>query len=269
MTFSLKATAAALQTILILQVLATDMSKHMSLLADLKTMVETKKVAGSGVLLLDNYTDRIQVLQNMVHCADLSGPTKPLPLYRRWCDRIMEEFFQQGDKEREASLDISPMCDRFNATIEKSQVGFIDYIVHPLWETWADLVHPGAQDILDTLEDNRDWYQSQIPLSPTSSSNDLKEEDELGSGSSDSQDVDELTPTGGKQLIKKHKSSASSSAKSDGITSSGNPGKVCADRIQFQLTLHEEEEEDNQGSSSEPFDSTIVSGHSQDDQTMI
>ena len=37
------------------------MSKHMSLLADLKTMVETKKVAGSGVLLLDNYTDRIQV----------------------------------------------------------------------------------------------------------------------------------------------------------------------------------------------------------------
>lgn len=35
--------------------------------------------------------------------------------------------------------------------------GFIDYIVHPLWETWADLVHPDAQEILDTLEDNRDW----------------------------------------------------------------------------------------------------------------
>lgn len=33
----------------------------MSLLADLKTMVETKKVTSSGVLLLDNYTDRIQV----------------------------------------------------------------------------------------------------------------------------------------------------------------------------------------------------------------
>lgn len=46
------------------------------------------------------------------------------------------------------------------------QVGFIDYIVHPLWETWADLVHPDAQDILDTLEENRDWYQSMIPPSP-------------------------------------------------------------------------------------------------------
>lgn len=37
------------------------MSKHMTLLADLKTMVETQKVAGSGILLLDKYNDRIQV----------------------------------------------------------------------------------------------------------------------------------------------------------------------------------------------------------------
>ncbi|XP_032594892.1 cAMP-specific 3',5'-cyclic phosphodiesterase isoform X10 [Drosophila grimshawi] len=159
-------------------VLSTDMSKHMSLLADLKTMVETKKVAGSGVLLLDNYTDRIQVLENLVHCADLSNPTKPLPLYKRWVALLMEEFFLQGDKERESGMDISPMCDRHNATIEKSQVGFIDYIVHPLWETWADLVHPDAQDILDTLEENRDYYQSMIPPSPPPSAADEIPQDE-------------------------------------------------------------------------------------------
>ena len=63
-----------------------------------------------------------QVLQNMVHCADLAGPTKPISIYRRWCDRIMEEFFRQGDKEKEQGMDISPMCDRHNATVEKSQV---------------------------------------------------------------------------------------------------------------------------------------------------
>ncbi len=28
-------------------------------------------------------------------------------------------------------------------------------------------MHPDAQDILDTLEDNRDWYQSTIPQSPS------------------------------------------------------------------------------------------------------
>ncbi|XP_076183568.1 phosphodiesterase dunce isoform X9 [Ptiloglossa arizonensis] len=157
-----------LRKMVIDMVLSTDMSKHMSLLADLKTMVETKKVAGSGVLLLDNYTDRIQVLQNLVHCADLSNPTKPLPLYRQWVGLLMEEFFLQGDRERELNMDISPMCDRHNATIEKTQVGFIDYIVHPLWETWADLVHPDAQEILDTLEDNRSSYLSMIPPSPPS-----------------------------------------------------------------------------------------------------
>uniref|UniRef100_A0A8C8RV30 Phosphodiesterase n=1 Tax=Pelusios castaneus TaxID=367368 RepID=A0A8C8RV30_9SAUR len=147
-------------------VLATDMCKHMSLLADLKTMVETKKVTSLGVLLLDNYSDRIQVLQNMVHCADLSNPTKPLELYRQWTDRIMVEFFHQGDQERETGMEISPMCDKHSASVEKSQVGFIDYIAHPLWETWADLVHPDAQEILDTLEDNREWYHSMIPHSP-------------------------------------------------------------------------------------------------------
>ncbi|XP_059100281.1 cAMP-specific 3',5'-cyclic phosphodiesterase 4C isoform X2 [Peromyscus eremicus] len=123
----------SLRRMVIDMVLATDMSKHMSLLADLKTMVETKRVTSLGVLLLDNYSDRIQ----------------------------------QGDRERELGLDISPMCDKHTASVEKSQVGFIDYIAHPLWETWADLVHPDAQELLDTLEDNREWYQSRIPCSPT------------------------------------------------------------------------------------------------------
>lgn len=112
----------SLRKLVIDMVLATDMSKHMSLLADLKTMVETKKVTSSGVLMLDHYNDRIQVLRNMVHCADLSNPTKPLAVYRQWTERIMEEFFQQGDKERERGMEISPMCDKHTASVEKSQV---------------------------------------------------------------------------------------------------------------------------------------------------
>ncbi|XP_062304935.1 cAMP-specific 3',5'-cyclic phosphodiesterase 4D-like [Osmerus eperlanus] len=157
----------SLRKLIIDMVLATDMSKHMTLLADLKTMVETKKVTSSGVLLLDQYTEHIQVLRNMVHCADLSNPTKPLAIYRLWTERIMEEFFRQGDKEREQGIEISPMCDKHTASVEKSQVGFIDYIAHPLWETWADLVHPDAQELLDTLEDNREWYLSTVPQSPS------------------------------------------------------------------------------------------------------
>ncbi|KAJ8277452.1 hypothetical protein GJAV_G00075310 [Gymnothorax javanicus] len=198
----------SLRKMVIDMVLATDMSKHMNLLADLKTMVETKKVTSLGVLLLDNYSDRIQVLQNMVHCADLSNPTKPLELYRQWTDRIMGEFFTQGDRERDKGMEISPMCDKHNASIEKTQVGFIDYIVHPLWETWADLVHPDAQEILDTLEDNREWYQSMIPHSPSPTPDDPDKEGGVGG-------------TGG----------------------GGVGGTAAGDKFQFELTLEEEEGE--------------------------
>lgn len=62
---------------------------------------------------------------------------------------------------------MSCLAALLNATPPVLQVGFIDYIVHPLWETWADLVHPDAQDILDTLEENRNWYQRMIPRSPS------------------------------------------------------------------------------------------------------
>ena len=47
-----------------------------------------------------------------------------------------------------------------------TKVGFIDYIVHPLWETWADLVFPDAQPIIENLELNREFYQAQIVLTP-------------------------------------------------------------------------------------------------------
>lgn len=47
----------------------------MSLLADLKTMVETKKVTSSGVLLLDHYTDRIQVRRRFRDEFSIAGAT--------------------------------------------------------------------------------------------------------------------------------------------------------------------------------------------------
>ena len=163
-------------------VLATDMSKHMTLLADMKTMLETKDFTESEDLKLEDYPDRILVLQTMLHCADLSNPAKPLPLYIKWCGLVMEEFFQQGDRERKMDMDISPMCDRNNAAIEKTQIGFIDFVVRPVWETWADLVNPGAQQILETLENNKQYYQAKIGAlrSRTTSTKEdsLKEEEE-------------------------------------------------------------------------------------------
>lgn len=60
------------------------MSKHMNLLADLKTMVETKKVTSLGVLLLDNYSDRIQVGAGMRAGAPLQPTARSLAVGCPW-----------------------------------------------------------------------------------------------------------------------------------------------------------------------------------------
>ena len=94
----------------------------------------------------------------MVHCADLSNPTKPLSQYKVWVKFVFEEFFYQGDYEREAGLVVSPSCDRNNVSIAESQVAFIDYIVRPIWETWSNFVHPDTKDIMRQLEENYSYY---------------------------------------------------------------------------------------------------------------
>lgn len=70
------------------------------------------------------------MLKNVAHCSDLSNPTKPMPVYGQWVTRIMDELFRQGDMERERGIDVSAMCDRQTATVEKQQVCFIHLKKH-------------------------------------------------------------------------------------------------------------------------------------------
>ena len=64
------------------------------------------------------------------------------------------------------------------------QIGFMDYIIHPLWETWSELVYPDCRDILAHFETNRDWYssraqqqqQNHVPLAPRLSKDVLREQ---------------------------------------------------------------------------------------------
>ena len=95
----------------------------------------------------------------MVHCADLSNPTKPLELYTQWVDRLMTETFKQGDKERRQGLSISPLCDRHTVNVAKCQVNFINFIVEPIWETMAQLIFPDAEKIIVNIEENKKYYE--------------------------------------------------------------------------------------------------------------
>ena len=112
-------------------------------------------------------------------------------------------------------------------------------------------MHPDAQEILDALEDNRDWYQSQIPVSPSSSSNDLKEEDEnkSASGSTDSQDEINIDNTALAMdcgaLIKSDTVMLNIKNTAGCEEDSDNPDMSDNVQIQFQITLQEDEEHED------------------------
>ena len=65
----------------------------------------------------------------MIHCSDLSNPTKPLDIYRLWVDRITEEFFIQGDKVHMSGMDMDMNMahDTFFAG-EGCRAGYLPYV---------------------------------------------------------------------------------------------------------------------------------------------
>jgi len=61
---------------IIQMVLATDMKNHISMLTDLQATIEQKKTNGTW-FDVSSRTDRMLLLKNSLHLADVSNPTKP------------------------------------------------------------------------------------------------------------------------------------------------------------------------------------------------
>ena len=67
-----------------------------------------------------------------------------------------------------------------------SQVTFIDFIVYPLWETWAELVYPAGQLMLDNIGKTREYWNAMIdPNSPPPSSDDQEQDSSCDTDSTD------------------------------------------------------------------------------------
>ena len=66
---------------------------------------------------------------------------------RRWLSNLEEEFFRQGDKERELGIPISPLFDRSKQGVSKSQVGFYDFVALPLVHALSS-AFPGTQQLM-------------------------------------------------------------------------------------------------------------------------
>ena len=93
----------------------------------------------------------------LIHSADISNPTKIFDIYFDWAKLVVEEFWDQGDKEKK--LNLPCFCDREKVTIYQSQLGFINFIEIPYFSLLADL-DPKLKFFYDNLLNNKNMLLS-------------------------------------------------------------------------------------------------------------
>ncbi|XP_016837636.1 calcium/calmodulin-dependent 3',5'-cyclic nucleotide phosphodiesterase 1 isoform X3 [Nasonia vitripennis] len=118
------------RTLVIDMVLATDMSFHFQQLKNMKNLLS----------LAEPSVDKSKAVSLVLHCCDISHPAKRWDLHHRWTMQLLEEFFRQGDKEKDLGLPFSPLCDRNNTLVAESQIGFIEFIVEPSMQVCSDML---------------------------------------------------------------------------------------------------------------------------------
>ena len=165
---------------IILAILATDMKYHFDICLDLdKTNPfdarlidyesnnnenvnennETKEKQGSKI---DNENHIQFILNVFIHSADLSAQIQPWELALKWSECIRQEFINQVKKENKNQIPISKFMEHMddNEIFWKLQLGFIDFILKPLWKQIARL-YPSLGPYYFQLLFNRDEIKKQ------------------------------------------------------------------------------------------------------------
>ena len=136
-------------------VLHTDMSKHFATVSKIKA-----EAAGKSWEEIEDSV-RWEVLIYILHMADISNPAKNDPMFKLWTDRCLDEFFEQGDKERNMGVPISPNCDRNTVKRPDSQIGFIKFVVKPAYEVLGDILPAVKESILPIIDNNLQYWEEQ------------------------------------------------------------------------------------------------------------
>ena len=148
-------------------VLGTDMTLHNNKYLAFKRRLQSENIKNGEnfdklFLHLDPiniFNLKVEFLSFILHAADISNPTKPLEIFKEWGQKCLEEFFRQGDLEKEKGLAVSFNCDRNTVTLPQSQVGFIDAIVLPLF-TLLNEYFPKLSFTLDNLKNNYNYFKN-------------------------------------------------------------------------------------------------------------
>jgi len=141
---------------IISMVLATDIANHFTELSALKNKLNTKGFPRK------RREDKKLILDMMLHSSDIGNAARDLPTYLSWVPRVMEEFFRQGDVEKERNMTVSMFYDRTNTNIAQCQKGFIEVIVLPTYAVLGQII-PTIQDIiLPSFDKNLAYFNAQL-----------------------------------------------------------------------------------------------------------
>ena len=119
-------------------VLATDLGQHMAFVAQLKAFKANEKNK--------LHEEKKIFMKTIIKLCDVGHSLKELHVHLKWTERIVEEFFLQGDEEKSRGMPVSPFMDRDSPDTPKNQIGCFEFIVLPFWQTAATLA-----DKLDPL----------------------------------------------------------------------------------------------------------------------
>ena len=116
-----------------------------------------------GAARVGSWRDPTLALCYVLHCADVSNPARPFAVAREWGRRVCEEFYKQGDVERELGLSVAAFCDRSlregDETDAANQMAFMDFVVKPTLEALATALPEAADVMLEHLSRNRVGYE--------------------------------------------------------------------------------------------------------------
>lgn len=162
-------------------ILATDMKKHQKVIGKIKNRAEVYSIKnGKNFNKMFNETDanklfdaQQEVLNMLIHSADISNPAKPSKISQQWTDKVYEEFFRQGDLEKKLEIPISMMCDRLTTNVNQAMIGFISFVVMPTIDILFNFL-PEIPEYSKNIHENLKKHQ--LEFSKDEQAKKLKEE---------------------------------------------------------------------------------------------
>jgi len=142
-------------------------------------------------LELDTSDHKARVRALMMTCCDLCAVTKAWHVQHSVVELINQEFYNQGDKEKELGFDPLPMMDRTKSKTHgvSSQVQFINNVCAPAYKLLSDIL-PATRPMYDGALSNGIQWQKKA--------NEEKNK-EINDRNNDIIDIPKTTPTKEKQ----------------------------------------------------------------------